>query len=167
MRLACLPAALLSIYVIACSWHYAIAADEAKPAAPAKAAKPIGPDEAVKKVGKDVLLQMTVKSSTLRGDVCYLNSEEDYKDKKNFTLFIPAEAMAKFKEAKVDDPAKHFKGKLVQAAGKVIMYRNRPEVKLSGPDDLKIVPEKKPEQKLEIVPEKNPEKKPEKNTEKK
>ena len=79
-------------------------------------------------------------------EICFLNSEADFKDE-NFTLFIPADAMAKFKAAKIDDPAKHFTGKLVQATGKVIMYRDRPEIKLSGPADLKIVPEKKVEKK--------------------
>lgn len=147
MRLAYFPAIVLSVCLIACSRQYANAADEAKPVDPAKAAKTIGPAEAAKKVGKDVLVQMTVKSSTLRGEICFLNSEEDFKDKKNFTLFISAEAMAKFKAAKIDDPAKHFKGKLVQATGKVVMYRDRPEIKLTGPTDLKIVPEKKAEKK--------------------
>jgi DNA/RNA endonuclease YhcR with UshA esterase domain len=147
MRLSHFPSVLLGVCLIACSSQCATADDEAKPVAPAKTAKPIGPAEAAKKVGKDVLVQMTVKSSSLRGEICFLNSETDFKDEKNFTLFIPADAMAKFKEAKIDDPEKHFKGKLVQATGKVVMYRDRPEIKLSGPADLKIVAEKKVEKK--------------------
>ena len=138
MRLAYFPAVVLSVCLIAGSWQCLEAAEEAKP---------IGPTDAAKKVGKDVLLQMTVKSAALRGEICFLNSEADFKEAKNFTLFIPADAMAKFKAAKIDDPAEHFKGKLVQATGKVIMYHDRPEIKLTGPADLKIVPEKKVEKK--------------------
>jgi DNA/RNA endonuclease YhcR with UshA esterase domain len=104
--------------------------------------RPIGPAEAAKKVNEEVTLQMEVKSATLRESVCFLNSEEDFKDAKNFTLFIDKDALAKFKEAKIDDPAAHFKGKTVQAKGKVVLYRDRPEIKLSGPDAIKVVEKK-------------------------
>jgi DNA/RNA endonuclease YhcR with UshA esterase domain len=104
--------------------------------------KPVGPAEAAKKVNEEVTLQMEVKSATLRGGVCFLNSEEDYKDAKNFTLFIDKEALAKFKEGKIEDPAAHFKGKTVLVKGKVELYRDRPEIKVSGPDAIKLVEKK-------------------------
>jgi DNA/RNA endonuclease YhcR with UshA esterase domain len=104
--------------------------------------KPIGPAEAAKKVNEEVTLQMEVKSAALREGVCFLNSEEDFKDAKNFTVFVDKEALAKFKEAKIEDPAAHFKGKTVQVKGKVILYRDRPEIKVSGPDVIKVVEKK-------------------------
>jgi DNA/RNA endonuclease YhcR with UshA esterase domain len=104
--------------------------------------KPVGPAEAAKKVNEDVTLQMEVKSASLRGGVCYLNSEEDFKDAKNFTVFLDKEALAKFKEAKIEDPAAHFKGKTVQVKGKVTLYRDRPQIKLSGPAAIKLVDKK-------------------------
>jgi DNA/RNA endonuclease YhcR with UshA esterase domain len=104
--------------------------------------KPLTPAEAAKKVNEEVTLQMEVKSATVRNGVCFLNSEEDFKDEKNFTLFIDKEVLAKFKEAKVEDPAAHFKGKTVQVKGKVMLYRERPEIKLSGPDAIKLVEKK-------------------------
>ena len=110
-----------------------IAADEAKP---------IGPAEAAGKVNEQVTVEMEVKAATLRGSVCFLNSEAEFKDPKNFTLFIDKDALGKFKEAKIDDPAAHFKGKIVRVEGKVVLYQNRPEIKLSGPDDIKIVEKK-------------------------
>src|SRR5262245_5521260 len=103
---------------------------------------PIGPAEAAKKVNEDVTLRMEVKSAALREGVCFLNSEEDFKDAKNFTVFIDQEALAKFKEAKIEDPAVEFKGKTVQVKGKVTLYRDRPEIKVSGPDAIKIVAKK-------------------------
>jgi DNA/RNA endonuclease YhcR with UshA esterase domain len=105
-------------------------------------AKPIGPAEAAGKVNEQVKVEMEVKAATMRGAVCFLNSEEDFKSSKNFTLFIDKDALAKFKEAKIDDPSAHFKGKLVRAQGKVVLYQNRPEIKLGGPDDIKIVEKK-------------------------
>jgi DNA/RNA endonuclease YhcR with UshA esterase domain len=85
---------------------------------------------------------MEVKSAALRSGVCFLNSEEDYQDAKNFTVFLDKEALQKFKEAKVDDPAAQFKGKTVQVKGKVKLYRDRPEIALSGPDQIEIVDKK-------------------------
>jgi DNA/RNA endonuclease YhcR with UshA esterase domain len=105
-------------------------------------AKPIGPAEAAKKVDEQVTLRMEVKSAALREEVCFLNSEEDFMDAKNFTVFINREALAKFKHAKIDDPAAHFKGKTVQVTGKVTLYRDRPEIVLSGPDAIKVVEKK-------------------------
>ncbi len=105
-------------------------------------ANSIGPAEAAKKVNAVVTLRMEVKSATLREGVCFLNSEENFRDAKNFTLFIVKEALAKFREAKIEDPAAHFKGKTVQVQGKVTLYRDRPEIKVSGPDAIKVVEKK-------------------------
>jgi DNA/RNA endonuclease YhcR with UshA esterase domain len=104
--------------------------------------KPIGPAEAAKKLNEEVTLQMEVRSTALRSGVCFLNSEEDFKNANNFTLFIDKEALAKFKEGNIDDPAAHHKGKTVQVKGKVILYRNRPEIKVTGPDAIKVVEKK-------------------------
>ena len=105
--------------------------------------KPIGPADAAKKVNEEVTLQMEVKSAALREGVCFLNSEENFRDAKNFTVFIDKAALAKFKEAKVEDPAAHFKGKTVQVKGKVTLYRDRPEIKVNGPDAIGVVEKKK------------------------
>jgi DNA/RNA endonuclease YhcR with UshA esterase domain len=103
---------------------------------------PIGPAEAAKKVNQEMTLRMEVKSAALRKEVCFLNSEADYKDAKNFTLFIDKEALAKFQKAKIEDPAAHFQVKTVQVTGKVTLYRDRPEIKLTGPDAIKIIEKK-------------------------
>ena len=102
----------------------------------------IGPADAVKKVNEQVTLEMDVKDATLRGTNCFLNSEKDYRDPKHLMLFIVKDALAKFKDAKIDDPAAHFKGNTVQVKGKIVLYRDKPEIKLSGPDDIKIIEKK-------------------------
>jgi DNA/RNA endonuclease YhcR with UshA esterase domain len=104
--------------------------------------QPLGPIEAAKKVNEEVTVRMEVKSANLRNGVCFLNSEEDFKNANNLTLFIDKEALAKFKEAKIDDPAAYFKGKTVEVKGKVTLYREHPEIKLTGPDAIKIVEKK-------------------------
>lgn len=101
--------------------------------------KPIGPEEAAKRVNEQVSLQMEVKSATLRGELCFLNSEPDFKDAKNFTIFIGREGLKKFKEAKIEDPASHFNGKTVRVTGKVVLFREKPQIAVDRPDQVVLV----------------------------
>lgn len=104
-------------------------------------AAPLTPAEAAKKVNEQVTVQMDVKTATGRDRFCFLNSEENFRDPKTFTVYINRDALKKFKAAKIEDPAAHFKGKTVQVTGKVVLYNNRPEIVLAGPDAIKIVGE--------------------------
>jgi DNA/RNA endonuclease YhcR with UshA esterase domain len=104
--------------------------------------QPVSPAEAAKKVNEEVTLQMEVKSAAVRSGIAYLNSEADFKDAKNFTIFLDKGSLAKFKEAKIDDPAAHFKGKTIQVKGKVVLYKERPQIKVTTPDVIKIVEQK-------------------------
>ena len=103
------------------------------------AAEPITPAEAAKMVGEEVTVAMTVESSALREGRCFLNSEANFRSDDNFTLFIDHAAMAKFKEAGIDDPSSHFRGKKVHATGKVAKFRDRPQIALAGPDAIKLI----------------------------
>ncbi len=108
---------------------------------------PIRPEEAAKKVGQETTLRMEVKSATLLKTVCFLNSEDDFKDAKNFTIFIGKDALAKFKEAKIEDPADHFKGKTIDVKGKVTLFRERPQIEMNDPAQIKLVPKKNEDKK--------------------
>ncbi len=99
---------------------------------------PIDPTEAASKINEEVRVQMKVNSASIRSGMCFLNSAENFKDEKNFTIFISREVMAKFKEKMVDDPAAHFKGKTIVVKGKVTLYRDRPQIALSEPAAIKI-----------------------------
>src|SRR5688572_29007670 len=88
--------------------------------------KTVTAEEAAKKVNEKVVVEMQVKSAMLREDTCFLNSHESFRDPKNFTIFIGRDALAKFKEAKIEDPATHFKGKTVKVKGKVSLFREKP-----------------------------------------
>ena len=81
-------------------------------------AKPIAPAEASKKVDEKVTVEMEVKSTGGK-EVAFLNSESDFKDAKNFTVFIPEAALEKFKKAKIEDPKTFYKGKTVRVSGTV------------------------------------------------
>ena len=109
-----------------------------------KDAKPITPDEAAKRVGEKCTVEMEVKSTGKgrEGSVVFLNSEEDYKDKKNFTVYLDRDALEKFKKAKIDDPADHFKGKTIRVTGTVKLYRERPEIAVDDPEQVQVVEKK-------------------------
>ena len=101
-------------------------------------AKPVTPAEAAKRVNEKVTIEMEVKSTGGKG-VCFLNSEADFKDATNFTVFISGEVVEKFKKAKIDDPRTHFKGKTVRVTGTVTLYREKPQIKVEDPDQIKVV----------------------------
>ena len=108
-------------------------------AAAKEAAKPIGPAEAAKKVGEVVTLKMEVQSAVLRGDVGFLNSEIDYQDPKNFLVFLAKASVEKFREAKIEDAAEHFRGKTIEVHGKIELYHNRAQIIITAPEQIKIV----------------------------
>jgi DNA/RNA endonuclease YhcR with UshA esterase domain len=130
MKLA-LPLSIISL-LLACA--VVQAADE-KPA-------PITPADAASKVNEEVTLQMEVKSASTKNGLCFLNSEADFKDAKNVTVFIDKKVMEKFKEAKIEDPAAQFKGKTIQVKGKVTLHNQKPEIKVAGPDAVTVVEKK-------------------------
>jgi DNA/RNA endonuclease YhcR with UshA esterase domain len=111
-------------------------ADDSKP-------KPLTVTEAAKKVGMKVTVEMEVKSTGSSGGGFFLNSEPDFKSEANFTLFINSANAAKFKEAKIENPAEHFKGKKVRATGEVKLFREKPEIVLEDPKQIEVVEEKK------------------------
>lgn len=102
---------------------------------------PLSPADAAKKVDQKVTVEMVVKSVGGKTAV-YLNSEDDFKSDKNFTVFVPAKAVEKFKAAKIDDVAKHFKGKTVHVTGTVTLFKDKAQIKVEGPDQIKVVEKK-------------------------
>ncbi len=108
--------------------------------------KPLTPAEAIKKVNEKVTVQMIVKASKnrleKRGEI-YLDSEQDFRDDRNLAIVITKSAAARFKEAGVNDPATHFKGKTIQVQGTVIIKENRPRIEVDDPKQIKIVEKEK------------------------
>ncbi len=113
----------------------------AAPAAADAPAKPLTPAEAAKKVDEKVVVEMEVKSTGGKNNR-YLDSEENYKDDHNFTVFIPKDALDKFKEAKIDDPAVYYKGKTVRVTGAVALHENKPQIEVEDPAQIEIVDKK-------------------------
>ncbi len=99
---------------------------------------PITPADAAKKVNEKVVVEMEVKSTGGRTNH-YLNSEADFKDAKNFTVFVSKDHLDKFKKAGIENPSMHYKGKWVQVTGTVVLEKDRPMIKVDDPDQIQVV----------------------------
>lgn len=99
---------------------------------------PITPAEAAKKVNEKVVVKMEVKSTGGKNNH-YLNSEEDFKDPKNFTIFISKDYLEKFKAAGVENPATHYKGKVIQVTGTVVLENQKPWIKVQDPSAIQVI----------------------------
>jgi DNA/RNA endonuclease YhcR with UshA esterase domain len=102
-----------------------------------KQVKPITPAEAAKKIDEKVTVEMEVKSTGGKTGR-FLNSEKDYKDEKNFTVFIPESSMEKFKKAKIDEPKTYYDGKTILVTGTVTLYQKKPQIKVEDPEQIKV-----------------------------
>jgi hypothetical protein len=105
--------------------------------AAAQVARPLTPAEAQTKVDQKVTVAMDVKSTggkTAR----FLNSETDFRVEKNFAVFIPNIALASFKKAGIEDPGEYYKGKSIIASGNVEMSQGRPQLRVEGPEQIKV-----------------------------
>ena len=102
---------------------------------------PLTPAEAAKKVDEKVVVEFEVLSSGGRNNQ-YLNSEEDYKNAKNFTIFISKDHLPNFKKGGIENPAVHYKGKFIQVTGTVELHEKKPQIKVEQPDQVKIIVKK-------------------------
>src|SRR5262249_45540862 len=105
----------------------------------------VGPALARKKVGQKVTVEMTVRAAKdrlqKRGEI-YLDSEEDFKDAKNFAVVITKKGSAALAKAGVADPAGHFTGKKIRATGTVKEVESVPRIEIDAAAQISIVGKK-------------------------
>jgi DNA/RNA endonuclease YhcR with UshA esterase domain len=97
------------------------------------------PTEARKAIGKEITVHMKVVSAKdrleKRGEI-YLDSQEDFKDEKNFAVVITRKGAESLKAAGIADPAEHFNGKTIRATGTVTEVDGVPRIQV---DDAKQI----------------------------
>jgi DNA/RNA endonuclease YhcR with UshA esterase domain len=107
-----------------------------------KTPKPIPPAEAAKKVNEKCTVEMKVKSTGKSRTLVFLNSEENYRDEKNFTVVLFEKGLEGLKKNKIEDPATHYKGKTVRVTGTVTLYNQKPQIKVEDPAQIEVVEKK-------------------------
>jgi DNA/RNA endonuclease YhcR with UshA esterase domain len=97
--------------------------------------------EAAKRVNEQVTVEMLVKAAKNcpHCSQIFLDSEQDHHDPKNLAVAVTETGAAKFKEAKIDDPALHFKGRIVRVQGVVTLKENRPQIEVDDPSQIEMV----------------------------
>jgi hypothetical protein len=104
--------------------------------------KPLTPAEAIEKVDEKVVVEMVVQASKNRLEKfkeIYLDSESNFKNEKNLAVVITETGAAKFKEAGIDEPAGHFKGRTIRVTGTVTLKDKRPRIEVSDPKQIEVV----------------------------
>jgi hypothetical protein len=111
---------------------------------PADESKPLGPVEARKQVGKEITVRMTVKAAkdrlAKRGEI-YLDSEENFKDEKNFAVVITKTGAESLKAAGISEPADHFKDKTIRATCTVKEVDGVPRIEIDDAKQIAVVKE--------------------------
>jgi alkaline phosphatase D len=98
----------------------------------------INTTEAAKKVGEEVTVEFTVKATGGSSGRVFLNSLADFRDPKNFTVVLEKGYLNKAKD--IAEPREHFKGKKLQVTGKVELYKETAQIKVTDPRQVKILP---------------------------
>ena len=120
--------------------------DTATMEAPKAAAKgaTIKAEDAKDNVGNEVVVEFVVVGGRELEDkgIAFLNSSNDQNDPNSFTAFITKSGMTKLKsEGNIEHPSDHFNGKKVQVSGKIKKYKDKAEIEINSPSQIKIVEE--------------------------
>jgi endonuclease/exonuclease/phosphatase family metal-dependent hydrolase len=89
--------------------------------------------EAPNHYGQECIVYGKVVTARDIGSRCFLNFHRNYRE--NFTVVINSRDYDKFAER----PDVAFRGKNVRVVGKIIEFKNKPEIVVAGPDAIEIV----------------------------
>ena len=101
---------------------------------------PLTPLEAANRVNEQVTVEMLVRAAKNcpHCTQIFLDSEEDHHDPRNFAVTVTETGAARFKGARIGDPALHFKGKTIRVTGVVTLKDNRPRIEVDDPGQIEV-----------------------------
>jgi DNA/RNA endonuclease YhcR with UshA esterase domain len=101
---------------------------------------PLSPLEAANRVNEQVTVEMLVKAAKNcpHCSQIFLDSEEDHHDPNNLAVAVTETGAARFRGARFDDPALHFKGKTIRVTGVVTLKDNRPRIEVDDPGQIEV-----------------------------
>ena len=102
---------------------------------------PLSAPEARTRINEQITVEMFVQAAKncQRCSLMFLDSEEDHHDPKNFAVAVTETGKSKFTEAKIDDPAGHFKGKTIRVSGVVTVKDKQPQIEVDDPSQIAAV----------------------------
>src|SRR5262249_9764801 len=101
----------------------------------------LSPVEAAGRVNEQVTVEMLVKAAKNcpHCSRIFLDSEEDHHDPNNLAVAVTETGAARFKGVEVDDPALHFKGKIIRVRGVVPLQDDRARIEVDDPGQIEVV----------------------------
>ena len=101
---------------------------------------PLTPLEAANRVNEQVTVEMLVREAKHcpHCSQIFLDSEEDHHDPNNLAVAVTETGAARFKGARIGDPALHFKGKTIRVTGVVTLKDNRPRIEVDDPGQIEV-----------------------------
>ena len=102
---------------------------------------PLSPQEAANRVNELVTVEMLVKAAKNcpHCSQIFLDSEEDHHDPNNLAVAVTETGAARFKGARIDDPARHFQGKTIRVQGVVTLKDNWLRIDVDDPRQIEVV----------------------------
>jgi serine/threonine protein kinase len=100
----------------------------------------LSPTQALDRIGQQVTVEMEVQSVGVNrsGSLFYLNSEENYRDRSNFTVVIPRELLGAA-EADVASLRQTYLNRRVRAVGLVTRYRSQAQIVIEDMAQVHVV----------------------------
>jgi DNA/RNA endonuclease YhcR with UshA esterase domain len=98
----------------------------------------VTPEEAAKMVGKEVTVEFKVQATGAVSNLVFLNSETDRNGPKNFTVVLQESAVDELAKEKIAKPRDHYKGKTVLVTGKIELYQDKPQIKVTKASQIKV-----------------------------
>ena len=97
--------------------------------------------EAASRVNEQITVEMLVKAAKncAHCSQIYLDSEEDHHAPKNLAVALTETGKPRFKDLGINDPAGHFKGKLIRVTGVVTLKDNRHRIEVDDPGQIEVV----------------------------
>ncbi|MFH0982337.1 MAG: endonuclease/exonuclease/phosphatase family protein [Planctomycetota bacterium] len=104
-------------------------------AEPDKALPEVSWDKAAEHIGEECVVVGQVVLTKNIGTMCFLNFHADFRA--HFTAVVKQESFDRFPEP----PETLYAGKLVKITGTIIEYQGKPEIIVTGPEQVRIVDE--------------------------
>jgi DNA/RNA endonuclease YhcR with UshA esterase domain len=101
---------------------------------------PLSPLEAASRINEQVTVEMLVRAAKdcPHCSQIFLDSGEDHHDPNNLAVAVTETGAARFKGARIDEPALHFRGKLIRVTGVVTLKDNRPRIDVDDPGQIEV-----------------------------
>ena len=120
--------------------QYGVVAPESEP--PTEPLETIDARQAVASVDQTVLLQMTIRSFDVNKDWMQLRSESDRKNPANMTVAVKYPTAERRKAFGLDLEKEELVDRQIRVTGKVILYRDAPEIIVEDADQFRLLPKR-------------------------